>query len=160
MSGDEQPTTGPAPSTRRALLAGAGALGASVVLSACTTDANSGSDTGSDSSGGQQNKGGKPAAFANTADIPVGGGKIYADAGAVITQPTQGDFKAFSNICTHQGCPVTQVDGGTINCKCHNSKFSIEDGTVQSGPAKKGLTPLGVTVEGDRIPLDGFGYGG
>ena len=54
-------------------------------------------------------------ATATTADIPVGGGKIFADIQAVITQPTAGEFKAFSSICTHQNCPVADVTD-TINC--------------------------------------------
>ena len=81
----------------------------------------------------------RPQALARTSDIPVGGGEIFADQGVVVTQPTAGEFKAFGPICTHQGCPVTNVDGGTINCTCHNSRFSIEDGSVKAGPATKPL---------------------
>ena len=43
------------------------------------------------------------------ADIPVGGGKVFDALKVVITQPTAGDFKAFSAICTHQGCTVNGV---------------------------------------------------
>src|SRR5207248_974836 len=77
--------------------------------------------------------------LAQTSEIPVGGGKIFADASVVVTQPTTGQFKAFSSICTHQQCPVTSVSGGTINCPCHGSKYSIADGSVKSGPAPKPL---------------------
>jgi Rieske Fe-S protein len=84
-------------------------------------------------------------------DVPVGGGVILEDADYVVTQPTRGKFKAFSKICTHQQCPVTAIEGGSINCQCHGSKFSIKDGSVQKGPATKPLAEAKVTVAGDEV---------
>ncbi|MEV4756181.1 Rieske (2Fe-2S) protein [Micromonospora sp. NPDC049559] len=152
---DDQVVTGLGGQSRRALLAGAGAVGVSVVLSACGTDG-SGDGTaapegGDTTTGGAQPGGGD--VLAKTADIPVGGGAIFAAKGVVVTQPTAGDFKGFSAICTHQGCPVASVDGGTINCTCHGSKFSIADGSVKTGPATKPLAAKNVSVEGDNITL-------
>ena len=85
-----------------------------------------------------------------TSEVPVGGGVILEDSDYVITQPTKGKFKAFSKICTHQGCPVASVEGGTINCDCHGSKYSIEDGSVVNPPAPKGLAGAEVTVSRGR----------
>jgi Rieske Fe-S protein len=81
----------------------------------------------------------------------VGGGEIFADAQVVVTQPTKGDFRGFSSICTHQGCPVTSISNGTINCTCHGSAFSIEDGSVQAGPAPRPLPAVKVSVAGGKI---------
>ncbi|MEO3743272.1 Rieske (2Fe-2S) protein [Plantactinospora sp. B5E13] len=158
---DEQTVTGPGTQTRRALLAGVGAVGASVVLAACGTgdddalDGTTGGDNPGTPSGGASESApaGGGAALAKTADIPVGGGKILTDQETVVTQPTEGEFKAFSSICTHQRCPVTSVEGGTINCSCHNSKFSIADGSVKGGPATKKLPEKNITVDGDNIVL-------
>ncbi|HEY6933911.1 MAG TPA: Rieske (2Fe-2S) protein [Marmoricola sp.] len=86
-----------------------------------------------------------------TGDIPVGGGVIYPDTQVVVTQPSKGSFKAFSAICTHQGCTVGQVSQGTIDCPCHGSEFSIKDGSVVQGPATRPLPEKRLTVEGDRI---------
>ena len=47
-----------------------------------------------------------------TSKVPVGGGVILADADYVVTQPSKGSYKAFSKICTHQGCPVAEVRDG------------------------------------------------
>ena len=47
-------------------------------------------------------------ALAATSDIAVGGGAIFADEKVVVTQPTEGDFKCFTAICTHQGCLVVE----------------------------------------------------
>ena len=89
--------------------------------------------------------------LARTADIPVGGGKILADKKIVITQPQAGSFDAFTAVCTHQGCTVGSVAGGTINCPCHGSKFSITNGSVVNGPATSPLAPVSIKVQGSSI---------
>ena len=89
---------------------------------------------------------------AKTSDIAVGGGKVFADGQAVVTQPTAGQFKAFSSICTHAGCPVADVTD-TINCNCHGSKFSITDGSVVDGPATQPLAARTATVTGDSVSV-------
>ena len=84
-------------------------------------------------------------------DVPVGGGKVFSDAKVVVTQPTAGQFKGFSAICTHQGNPVGSVEGGQIVCPFHNSHFSITDGSPVSGPAQTALPAVNVKVEGSNI---------
>jgi Rieske Fe-S protein len=93
------------------------------------------------------------AALAKVADIPVGGGKIFAAGNVVVTQPQAGTIKGFSTTCTHAGCTVNAVSGGTINCPCHGSRFRIADGSVAGGPAPAPLPPVAVTVTGDAITL-------
>ncbi|WP_327357145.1 Rieske (2Fe-2S) protein [Streptomyces sp. NBC_01304] len=91
--------------------------------------------------------------LAKTSDVEVGGGKIFKDKKIVVTQPTAGDFKAFSAVCTHAGCTVNDVSGGTINCPCHGSKYRIADAAVADGPAPAPLSPQQITVSGDSIRL-------
>jgi Rieske Fe-S protein len=88
-----------------------------------------------------------------TSEIPVGGGRIFADQQIVVTQPKAGEFKAFSAICTHQGCPVSEISGGMIDCLCHGSQFSIQDGSVQGGPAPRPLPEMKVTVTGNSLTV-------
>ncbi|GAA2700427.1 Rieske (2Fe-2S) protein [Streptomyces violaceolatus] len=158
------PAAGPA---RRTVVAAAGAAGLTAVLAACSDSddgasgdggtAPSGSpsqEAGGGGSGGGENAG-AGAALAATADIPEGGGKVFPDQKVVVTQPAAGDFKAFSATCTHQGCAVKSVADGLINCPCHNSSFSITDGSVQGGPAPKPLPAVQITVSGDSIRLSG-----
>jgi Rieske Fe-S protein len=71
----------------------------------------------------------------------------------VVTQPATGTFTAFSAICTHQGCQVSKVSDGLIDCPCHGSKFSITDGSAKVGPAGDPLPPVAITVEGKNITL-------
>ncbi len=91
--------------------------------------------------------------MAAVADVPVGGGIVLADQDLVVTQPVAGTFKGFSATCTHQGCKVKDVVGGTINCPCHGSKFAVADGTPTAGPAKKPLPEKGVAVDGSSVVL-------
>lgn len=108
-------------------------------------------------SGGMSSPSGAPmggTALGLAADIPVGGGKVYTDAQVVVTQPTAGQYKAFSAICTHVGCICNQVAGGTINCPCHGAKFKITDGSVVTGPATTPLATAAVTVSGGKIFLN------
>ena len=129
--------------TRRAVLAGAVGVTAASVLAACGDD-----DSGSNPSAGSTPGG--PAA--KKSDIPVGGGKIVADAGGtVITQPESGTYKAFTAICTHQQCIVTEVSNNTINCKCHGSTFSAVDGSPTNPPATQKLTEKQLRMDGDDI---------
>ncbi|MET7604585.1 Rieske (2Fe-2S) protein [Streptomyces avermitilis] len=91
--------------------------------------------------------------LAKTSDIPVGGGTIFKEEKVVVTQPEKGEFKAFSAVCTHQGCTVSTVSDGTINCPCHGSKFRITDASVAGGPAPRPLPAEKITVEGNSIRL-------
>ncbi len=88
-----------------------------------------------------------------TSDVPVGGGKVFTAQKVVVTQPTAGQFKAFSAICTHQGCTVDEIANGTINCPCHGSRFNAADGSVTEGPAKRPLAAKQVNAEGGTLLL-------
>ncbi|ELP67616.1 Rieske (2Fe-2S) protein [Streptomyces turgidiscabies] len=138
-----QPVSGPG---RRTVMAAAGAAGLAVALTACGSE-----DDSSDSATEQGAAAGT--ALAKTSDIPEGGGKIFKDQGVVVTQPTAGTYKAFSAKCTHAGCAVTGITNGVITCPCHNSEFSVADGSVKKGPATEALAAESIKVSGDSITL-------
>ncbi|MFF7724976.1 Rieske (2Fe-2S) protein [Streptomyces sp. NPDC008001] len=135
-------------STRRSVVAAAGAAGLVTVLAAC-----GGGDGGNGGGGGDDEAKGLDGGIAKTSDIPEGGGKVFPDRKVVVTQPAKGQFKAFSAVCTHQGCVVKDVSGGTVNCPCHGSKFNIADGSVQAGPAQRPLPEQKVSVHDGSLHL-------
>lgn len=133
--------------SRRTVVAGIGAATLAGAVG-CTTY---GGPTTPTSTGPGPTAGG---ALGSTADIPVGGGKVFADADVVVTQPEEGTFKGFSATCTHQGCTVSGVADGTINCDCHGSKFAAADAAAVSGPASRPLPPKQLRVQGGQISLE------
>lgn len=143
---------------RRNVIGGATAAAIGLpLLAACGSDntdsasdpVSSPADSGGDSSG-QEAVGG---AIAATSDIPVGGCAVFADQKVVVTQPSEGEFKCFTSVCSHQGCTVSASTDGVIPCNCHGSEFSIEDGSVLQGPATAALSEVAITVDGDSITL-------
>jgi Rieske Fe-S protein len=147
-------TTASGQASRRTLLAGAGAAGV-LAATAATTLAGCGSDSGSTGSGGQPAATGAAAGadLGKASDVPVGGGKIFEAQKVVVTQPAAGEFKAFTAVCTHQGCTVSSVSNGIIMCPCHGSQFSITDGSVKGGPAPAPLASQAVTVKDGELTL-------
>jgi len=150
--------------TRRTVMLGAGGAGLAVALSACSGYSTGGYSAAAptaesprpagEPTGNGGNSGGNAASgIAKTADIPEGGGKVFESEKVVITHPQAGTFKAFSATCTHQGCTVSSVSNGTINCPCHGSQFNIADGSVTTGPATQPLGEMQIKVNGDSISL-------
>lgn len=144
--------------TRRVVLAGVGVASVAVLGGCARYGPGAGSDSGAaGGSGSGAGSGSGPGAGSgsretlSTTAIPVGGGVVLGERGVVVTQPSAGQFKAFSAICTHQGCTVAEVRAGTINCPCHGSRFSAVDGSVVNGPAARPLRPVAVTVAGTDI---------
>jgi Rieske Fe-S protein len=156
--------------TRRGMLAGVGLVGLASAITACGAGASSstpaaGSTATTAGGAGTAAPAGSPAAggggsaaaasaLAATSKIPVGSGMIFPGPQVVVTQPTAGDFKAFSAVCTHMGCIVNQISNGTIDCPCHGSQYSITTGDVVSGPAPRPLPAKQIKVSGDSIFLE------
>lgn len=147
---DVNPSDVAAGTTRRNVLLGAGAVGALGVLAACGGD-------GTPGGGATTAPGGAPTTASTpqvikTGDIPVGSGTVIKTQNVVVTQPTAGNFKAFDATCRHMGCQVGSVTS-TINCPCHGSRYSIQDGSVVNGPTTQPLPAKTVSVSGDVITV-------
>lgn len=141
------------PLSRRAVVAGVGGVAAAGLLTACGASTATAPAPVPAAPPPAPSAAPSAAALASAASIPVGGGTVFADKDVVVTQPTAGEFKAFSATCTHQGCKVKSVADGVIVCPCHGSKFAIADGAVTAGPAKSPLPEKSVSVEGGSIVL-------
>ena len=133
--------------TRRGMLAGVGLVGLAGAITACGAGGSGSAPAG----GGSASADG---ALGPVSKIPVGGGAVFPGPQVVVTQPTAGEFKAFSAVCTHMGCIVNQVSNGTIDCPCHGSQYNITTGAVVAGPAPRPLPAKQITVSGTSIILD------
>jgi Rieske Fe-S protein len=161
--------------TRRGMLAGVGLVGLAGAITACSSGGSSMSaavadpatsaggsapttaavpTTAAASSGASASADAPTGALTATSAIPVGGGKIFAAQTTVVTQPSAGEFKVFSAVCTHMGCIVNQIADGRIDCPCHGSEYSITDGAVLAGPAPRPLPAKPFKVTGDSIFLE------
>jgi Rieske Fe-S protein len=138
------------------MLAGVGLAGLAGPLAGCSGGSASTPNATASSSGAAGGSGqaaGRGGALTSTGAIPVGGGKIFVSERVVVTQPSRGQFKGFSAVCTHMQCIVDQIANGTINCPCHGSKFSITDGHVVAGPAPSPLPAQSLKIQSDQISL-------
>lgn len=87
-------------------------------------------------------------------EVPVGGvAAVTIDRRpAFIARPTADTVRAFSGVCTHQGCTVVAA-GDILLCPCHRSRFALLTGEVLRGPAEKPLPPIDVAIDGGSVIL-------
>ena len=111
-----------------------------------------GYDSGSKkSSGGDAKTGGT--AIASESQVAPGSAYKFEDSGnpALLVHLENGDFVAYSAVCTHQGCKVAYQDGN-LACPCHGSTFDPANGaSVVTGPATRPLPEIPVKVEGGEV---------
>jgi nitrite reductase/ring-hydroxylating ferredoxin subunit len=137
------------------VLAACGGGGSS--SSTTATDPDTGSGASKNPSGGGKSQQPAAEALVGTAQVPVGGGVILGEQNVVVTQPSKGTFEGFSATCTHEGCILASVAGGTINCGCHGSQFAITDGANVAGPngspagSVAALPKVGIKVQGPNV---------
>lgn len=136
--------------TRRSALAGLGLAGLGLASAGC---ARYGDEAASESAGTAGGDAPARSATVPARDVPVGGGIVLADEQVVVCQPEAGRFVAFSAVCTHAGCLVSEVSDGTVNCPCHGSRFGVGDGGVVAGPAPDPLPPHPVTVRNGTVAI-------
>lgn len=156
-----------AATNRRSVLRGMGIVAAAGGLAACGSDSDTvksqAADAASKVSGAASEAAGSASSAVSSAvadgsvvakaKVPVGSGYVDTIKQVVVSQPKAGEFKAFSSICTHEGCPMTRIDGSAIVCACHGSAFSLADGSVTNGPADQPLPAKSVTAEGDNLKI-------
>lgn len=155
----DRPRPAAAELSRRAVVTGTGVLAVTAALAACSSYGEQGAPPAATGDGyapappAAPDAPGAAGGLARATDIPVGGGEVFPAEEVVVTQPEPAQWRAFSAICTHQGCTVGSVQDGTINCPCHGSKFAVADGSVVDGPATQPLPPREVEVQDGWVRL-------
>lgn len=91
---------------------------------------------------------------ADLSELPEGAGKVvYHRGDQVALFNTGGRFFGISNRCSHANGPLADgvVDGATVICPHHNSRFDLATGCPLDGPANRALTVYDVRVEADGV---------
>jgi nitrite reductase/ring-hydroxylating ferredoxin subunit/uncharacterized membrane protein len=63
---------------------------------------------------------------------------------------------AIHDRCSHRGCSLAEtgeLDGETIQCGCHGSRFSLRDGSVERGPATSPQPAYEVREESGTVAI-------
>lgn len=98
---------------------------------------------------------GKGQAIAKESEVKSGSAFPFTDADtgqqSVLVHLEDGEFAAYSAVCTHQACTVAYKDGQLV-CPCHGSVFDPASGaTVLNGPANRPLPKVAIRVEGGEV---------
>jgi len=90
--------------------------------------------------------------IASTADVPPGSSVdfAYKEKPAILVN-LDGEYKAYRNVCTHNGCPTKYSGKDTLDCPCHGSKFEVATGKAIEGPATAPLLEIEVFTEEDSV---------
>ena len=80
--------------------------------------------------------------------VPADGGVVVKK---VVVTRSGSQVRAFSAVCTHQGCLVEKVTANAIECPCHGSRFDTATGQVLSGPASAPLARVAITVRDGKV---------
>ena len=97
-----------------------------------------------------------------TADVPVGGTlkvDLEAVAGTVevaVVRAEDGVLYAISDVCSHGAVSLSdgEVEGSTIECWLHGSRFDLRTGAPTGLPAIRPVPVYPVTVDGERVLVD------
>ncbi len=91
--------------------------------------------------------------IAKTTEIENGSSKMFkiGNKPGILIRTNEGEFKAFSAVCTHLDCTVQyKKDENLIWCACHNGRYDLNGKNI-SGPPPAPLTPYNITVQKDEI---------
>ena len=67
-----------------------------------------------------------------------------------------GTLFAIDDTCTHRGCSLGdgRLDGATVQCACHGSRFDVTSGAVVRGPAEEPVRSYPVHVANGEVQVD------
>ncbi|RYV50553.1 non-heme iron oxygenase ferredoxin subunit [Pengzhenrongella frigida] len=97
-----------------------------------------------------------------TADVPVCGTfrvELEAETGTVevaVVRGEDGELHAISDICSHGAVSLSEgeVEGSTIECWLHGSRFDLRTGVPTGLPAVRPVPVYPLTVDGERVLVD------
>jgi len=93
---------------------------------------------------------------AASADLGAGTPKAVVVQDTPVMLLRHGDgLHAIHDRCSHRGCLLSdgQVDGEVVECTCHGSRFRLDDGSVERGPATQAQPSFDVRESDGRIQV-------
>ena len=90
---------------------------------------------------------------AKLSEVPPNSGKIFkfGHKPGILVHTAQGEFKAFSAVCTHLECIVQyRDDTKQIWCACHNGQYNLSGKNI-GGPPPRPLEEYKVNTRGDDV---------
>jgi nitrite reductase/ring-hydroxylating ferredoxin subunit len=87
-------------------------------------------------------------------DVPEGTAhRVVLDGVPIAVVHTQGEWFAVSDICSHADVSLSEgdVDGCTLECWLHGSRFDLRTGLPSGPPAVTPIPVYPVSVEGDTV---------
>lgn len=78
---------------------------------------------------------------------------VLDDGQAIAVVHTEGEWFAISDVCSHADVPLSEgeVDGCTLECWLHGSRFDLRTGRPSGPPATIPVPVYPVSVEGDTV---------
>jgi len=79
-----------------------------------------------------------------------------AKEGRITLANVAGTLYAIDDTCTHRGCSLGdgKLDGSTLQCACHGSRFDVTSGAVVRGPAEGPVRSYPVHVANGEVQVD------
>jgi menaquinol-cytochrome c reductase iron-sulfur subunit len=95
----------------------------------------------------------EPQLFSFTRTRQVGWERSATSYGIYVVRKGNGEFDAFSNVCTHLSCRVSwKEEQGEFICPCHDGHFA-KDGAIISGPQPRPLDRFEYKVEDGTLMI-------
>lgn len=75
----------------------------------------------------------------------------YGRKPGLLVRTQDGQFRAYSAVCTHLDCTVQfRPDWGIIWCACHNGRYDLTGRNI-AGPPPRPLTPYQVNIQDGEV---------
>jgi len=89
-------------------------------------------------------------------EVSIGGAASFKDPAtgdpALVVRPSLTTFLGFDAVCPHAGCTVAFDQAhDVLICPCHGSRFNAASGSVETGPAARGLRRIAITESGGAL---------
>lgn len=89
-------------------------------------------------------------------DVPLGGAITFSYPGendhCLLVRTAEHEFVAYDQLCSHLACAVVpDVQRGLLLCPCHNGSFDLASGRPHTGPPRRPLPRITLSIQDGEI---------